>query len=130
MAGDKGPVDSSVSGSSVSGIGFRAPPAQRPLSFVPPLQTSLMWLTESMEGTTPDPEDERPILFFQYGITGVPGNVVPWARRAYRTSGWRIVLLNRRGHVHPLTVPSFNIVGFLGDVEFAVALIQKRYPKR
>jgi predicted alpha/beta-fold hydrolase len=95
-------------------------------------KASLMWLKESLRDGDPnntDDDDDRPILALLYGVTGMPGNLVPWAKAAYKMSGWKVVVINRRGHTSPLTVPTFNIAGCLDDMACGVYHIQQHHPK-
>eukprot|EP00667_Euglena_gracilis_P013677 EG_transcript_14132 len=87
--------------------------------------TSFMWLHDSI---APPNLTHRPIAVLFYGVTGLPGNLLPLARTIHRATGWRVAVFNRRGHVHPITVPSFNTVGSLADTAFAVERLQAQYP--
>eukprot|EP00668_Euglena_longa_P015045 GGOE01019093.1.p2 GENE.GGOE01019093.1~~GGOE01019093.1.p2 ORF type:complete len:282 (-),score=63.70 GGOE01019093.1:325-1170(-) len=84
-----------------------------------------MWLLDS---SRPPNSASRPIILLFYGITGLPGNMLPLAKTLHHATGWRVVVFNRRGHVHPITVPSFNTVGSLADTAFAVERLRALFP--
>lgn len=68
--------------------------------------------------------ETSPLVFFLPTISGSSETTNGFVRYAIKR-GWRAIVLNRRGHSHPLTSPRFNL---MGDTDDTVAMI--RHGKR
>ncbi len=64
---------------------------------------------------------DAPIVLFLHTISGSSNTTNSFVQHAMKR-GWRAIVLNRRGHDHPLTSPRFNL---MGDVDDTVAMIKK-----
>lgn len=73
-------------------------------------------------------KEDSPIVIFLHSITGSSSAVNSFSLYA-RKRGWRSIVLNRRGHEHPLTSPRFNIMGDIDDTVAMVNYIKKIYPE-
>jgi len=72
-------------------------------------------------------KEDAPIVIFIHSITGSSNAVNSFVRYA-RDRGWRSIVLNRRGHDHPLTSPNFNLMGDVDDTVAMIDHIKTMYP--
>lgn len=93
---------------------------------------ALDWLTDSASDGTDffsPSNDTTPILMLHHGAfcdsTDMPGQdyITPALQR-----GWKVCVLNRRGHGFILRKPKWNFFGCVNDVRCATQQIKDRFP--
>lgn len=74
-----------------------------------------------------DLNEDAPIVMFIHSITGSSNAINSFVRYAIGR-GWRSIVLNRRGHDHPLTSPNFNLMGDIDDTVAMIHHVKTLYP--